>query len=381
MEYSENSLYRVLIVDDLDDNRTLLRLDLEDELPGIYIDEAKNGTDALKKIAENDYTLVLCDLMMPDLDGFEVYKRVKTDPTNFNLPFIFISANQDHNMAVKGLELGAFDFLKKPYDITELILKSRNLCRLKLFYNKQLELLKRVEEANEKLEHSNKQKDEVLRIVSHDMRNPLGNMIGLAQILYEEPEQSKSDLQNIAEIIIRSGENLLGIVNTLLDAARLEAGKISIHYTETNLHDIVAQEVEQFKVAANQKNISLFFDSTLKNELFILDEAKIRQSVANLLSNAIKFTPEKGKISVSIKKTDTTILIEIEDNGIGIKENDLPYLFDKFSSIQRAGTKNERGTGLGLSIVKAFIQLHNGMIHVESTFGKGTKFIISIPTL
>jgi signal transduction histidine kinase len=282
-------------------------------------------------------------------------------------------------MAVKGLELGAFDFLKKPYDITELILKSRNLCRLKLYYNRQLELLTRLEDANIKLEKSNKQKDEVLRIVSHDMRNPLGNMIGLAQILYEEPNQLPDDTQNIAEIIIRSGENLLSIVNTLLDAARLEAGKITIDYAQVDLNTLIEHEIEQFNIAAKQKDIQLRYVSEIKNELFTLDEAKIRQSVANLISNAIKFTPEKGTVTVSLTKSETDLFIKVKDSGIGIADTDIPYLFDKFSIVQRHGTKNERGTGLGLSIVKAFVSLHKGTVTVESEKEKGTEFTIQIP--
>jgi len=376
---SDNSLFRVLIVDDLDDNRTLLRLDLEDELPGIYIDEANNGLNALKMLQHNTYTLVLCDLMMPDIDGFEVYKRAKEIPNNYNLPFIFISANQDRNMAVKGLELGAFDFLKKPYDITELILKSRNLCRLKLFYDKQVHLLSELEETNIKLEESNAQKDEVLRIVSHDMRNPLGNMIGLAQILYDEPEQIPEDIQSISEIIIRSGENLLTIVNTLLDAAQLESGKIQLNLTKTDLIKIIHEEVEQFYYSAKQKQIDLSFVCDLQHAIITIDEPKIRQSIANLISNAIKFTSIDGLVTIVLTYEDSNYSIKVVDDGIGIAEKSLPFIFDKFSSIQRSGTKNERGTGLGLSIVKAFINLHKGKIEVESSVNSGTCFRILLP--
>jgi len=376
---TDNSSFRVLIVDDLDDNRMLLRLDLEDELPGIYIDEANNGLNALEMLRNNNYTLVLCDLMMPDIDGFEVYKRAKEIPHNYNLPFIFISANQDHNMAVKGLELGAFDFLKKPYDITELILKSRNLCRLKLFYDKQVHLLSQLEEANLKLEESNVQKDEVLRIVSHDMRNPLGNMIGLAQILYDEPEQIPEDIQGISEIIIRSGENLLTIVNTLLDAARLESGKIQLNLSETDLIQMIHEEVEQFSYSARQKQIKLTFICELQNAFITIDEPKIRQSIANLISNAIKFTSANGTVTIQLTYDNSNYLIDVLDDGIGIDEKSLPFIFDKFSSFQRTGTKNERGTGLGLSIVKAFINLHNGKIEVKSSVNTGTCFRIYLP--
>jgi signal transduction histidine kinase len=366
-------------VDDLDDNRTLLRLDLEDELPGILVDEARNGTEALQKLKSTNYTLVLCDLMMPDIDGFEVYRETKKMDKNNNLPFIFISANQDQNMAVKGLELGAIDFLKKPYDVSELIFKSRNLCRLKIFSDRQEALLEKLEETNRNLEEINAQKDEVLRIVSHDMRNPLGNMIGLAQILQEDPKQEPEDIQNIAEVMIRSGENLLAIVNTLLDAARIEAGKMDLELREVFLNDLVREEVDQFEYAARQKSISLTYHCKTASCKAQIDEPKIRQSVANLISNALKFTRENGRVWLELSENETHFLLSICDDGIGIEKEKIPFVFEKFSAYQRVGTKNERGTGLGLSIVKAFIQLHGGEVHVDSTPGTGTCFIVSLP--
>lgn len=374
-----NSDFHVLIVDDLDDNRTLLRLDLEDELPGIVVDEARNGTEALQKLKEHNYTLVLCDLMMPDIDGFDVYRESIKISKNSNLPFIFISANQDRNMAVKGLELGAIDFLKKPYDVSELIFKSRNLCRLKIFSDRQEALLLKLEETNRNLEEINAQKDEVLRIVSHDMRNPLGNIIGLAQILLEEPEQEPKDIQNIAEIMIRSGENLLAIVNTLLDAARIEAGKMELELQEVFLDELIREEVEQFSYAARKKSISLTYNRRTEFCKTLIDEPKIRQSLANLISNALKFTRENGHVWIELSDSESHFFISVCDDGIGIEPEKIPFLFDKFSAYQRVGTKNERGTGLGLSIVKAFVQLHGGEVRVESSPGKGSCFIISLP--
>ncbi|TNE73489.1 hybrid sensor histidine kinase/response regulator [bacterium] len=374
-----NNDFHVLIVDDLDDNRTLLRLDLEDELPGLHVDEAQNGFEALEMLEKNRYTLVLCDLMMPDIDGFEVYNRAKEIEMNSNLPFIFISANQDQNMALKGLEIGAIDFLKKPYDVTELILKSKNLCRLKIYSDRQFSLVDKLNETNLHLKELNTQKDEVLRIVSHDMRNPLGNIIGLAQILQEVPDQEPEEIKTIADVMIRSGENLLAIVNTLLDAARLESGKIELQLSDVNLIKIISEEVEQFSYTAKQKNISIRLESPIREAKATIDEPKIRQSIANLISNALKFTQEHGEVIVSLAQDDFDYIITVRDNGIGIDSTQLPFVFEKFSSYQRSGTKNERGTGLGLSIVKAFITLHNGSITVKSESGKGTLFTVRLP--
>lgn len=378
---NENTLFKILIIDDLDDNRTLLRLDLEDELPGVKIEDASNGFEALQLLDKSNFTLVLCDLMMPDMDGFEVYRRCKLNPKNEFLPFIFISANQDQSMAMKGLELGAFDFLKKPYDISELILKSRNLCRLKLFYDKQIDLLQRIEESNLMLEQINEQKDNVLRIVSHDMRNPLGNIIGLAQILSEEPNQPAEEIQSIADIMIRSGESLLSIVNTLLDAAKLESGKVDVNLSMSDLVSLIQSEMVQFDFSAKQKSIKLQFISDLTEANCLFDEPKIRQAIANLLSNAIKFTNENGEISIHLKRLINAYEISVTDTGIGISANQIPVVFEKFSPAQRVGTKNERGTGLGLSIVKAFIQLHKGEISVISKPNVGTTFKIVLPNL
>ena len=381
MEDLSNEDIHLLIVDDLDDNRVLLRLDLEDELPGISIDEADGGKSALAMLEKNQYSVVLCDLMMPEIDGFEVFSRAQEMGIR-ETPFIFVSANQDRNVHEKGLALGAIDFVTKPYDVIELVYKVKNLSRITYYYERQTELNERLEIMNRQLRASNQQKDEVLRIVSHDMRNPLGNMVGLAHLMNEEPDQTPEDIKAMSELMVRAGENLMQIVNTLLDAAKIEAGKISLDFEDVDVVELLCDESEQFNHTAQQKGIEIIAcEETGKEHIVLkLDRSKTSQAIDNLISNAIKFSSEGDVIKLSTYEKDENIIIEISDTGIGMNEEQLKTIFEKFSAAHRKGTKNERGTGLGLSIVKSFVEFQNGSVEVESKEGEGSTFRIIFPT-
>lgn len=380
MEDLSNGDIHLLIVDDLDDNRVLLRLDLEDELPGISIDEADGGKSALELLEKNRYSVVLCDLMMPEIDGFEVFTRAREMGIK-ETPFIFISANQDRSVQEKGLKLGAIDFVTKPYDVVELVHKVKNLSRITYYYERQTELNERLEVMNRQLRASNQQKDEVLRIVSHDMRNPLGNMVGLAHLMNEEPDQSPEDIKGMSELMVRAGENLMQIVNTLLDAAKIEAGKVSLDFEDVNIADLLCEEREQFSHTAQQKGIEIrTSEETCDKDIVLqLDRSKTSQAIDNLISNAIKFSSEGDVITLSVYKEDDSVVIEVSDTGIGMNDDQLKTIFEKFSEAHRKGTKNERGTGLGLSIVKSFVEFQNGTVEVSSEEGKGSTFRLVFP--
>lgn len=374
----QNDDISILIIDDLSDNRILLRLDLEDELEGIRVDEASNGKEALKLIKENEYSVILCDLMMPEMDGFEVYMKV-IKMGYPNLPFIFVSANQDRTVFVKGLEIGAIDFVTKPYDVIELIHKVKNLSKIKFYCDKQEKLLHQLEVKNQQLRESNLQKDEVLRIVSHDMRNPLGNIIGLASIMLEEPDQTPEDISSMADVVMKSGENLMDIVNTLLDVAKIEAGKVEISKSLIDVKSLIDEACEQFLFSAQKKLITLDHLCELSSVLLKTDPPKFKQIIGNLLSNAIKFTSSKGSITVSTYVEKNDVIIKITDTGIGISDDEQKWIFEKFSAAQKTGTMNEKGTGLGLSIVKSFVELLNGTIEVTSKVNKGSTFTLRFP--
>ena len=379
---TEITSINVLIVDDLPDNRTLLRLDLEDEIDGISVEEAASGFEALDLIRDNEYDVVVCDLMMPGMDGIEVMEQTqKMLGESATLPFVFISANKQKESQIKALKYGAIDYLTKPYDLYELINKVKNLAFVKRLNNSLQKANHQLEHSNEHLRDLNQQKDEVLRIESHDMRNPLNNIIGLSNVLKEEGPESAADLRFIANVIERNAETLLTLVNSLLEVARIESGSITVESEKTNVSDLIEEVAGDFEALAKKKNLQVRLPSGGRSVHATLDGPKIKQVLGNLFSNAVKFSTPGGKISISsgVGIEDGKLFIRISDSGIGIPEDMMPHLFKKFSKAQRKGTNKERGTGLGLSIVKRFMDLHEGEVTVQSTEGKGTVFTLWFP--
>lgn len=375
----------ILIVDDLADNRTLLRLDLEDELPNVKVTEAANGPQALEELQEGSFSVVICDLMMPEMDGFTVFKKADELLDAADLPpFVFLSANKQKEVAQEGLKIGAIDYLTKPYELPELIYKVRNLAKIKQLTDNLQASKKQLSKANDRLESLNHEKDEMLKIVSHDMRNPLNNIIGLASLLNTE-ETTPEEVTRMSEIIERSGEKLLNLVNSLLDVAKIESGAIQVNYSEFNLRDQICGVIESEQMLADKKNLELKLnvpDETVKVKL---DKPKLDQILGNLLSNAIKFTKPGGTIKFTTElheeddKAYPGITIAVKDTGIGIPEEMQQHIFKKFGSHQRKGTDSEEGSGLGLSIVKHFVEIQGGTISVESEVDKGSEFTVRFP--
>jgi len=381
----ENAQMSLLIVDDLADNRMLLHLDLEDELAGVKIDEATGGKQALQLICENDYSVVICDFMMPEMDGFELFEEVKTRCTLNNMPpFIFLSANKQKEVAEQGLRIGAMDFMTKPYDLVELIFKIKNLARIKLLNDSLKESKAHMAEVNKKLEQLNREKDDMLRIVSHDMRDPLNSIQGLSSLI-KNRDYKQDDIPEFGEIIHRSSEKLLTLVNTILEMSKIESGNLKIENKEANISKILDDIVQNFEVKAVQKNIQLTCKKPDRPVSFFTDATRFDQIVNNLVSNALKFTESGGRVDIKLEKISENhssphksngFRVAIKDSGIGIPQEMMPTLFDKFSKNQRYGTQKEEGNGLGLYIVKQLTELLGATIEVESTEGRGTTFTL-----
>jgi len=242
-------------------------------------------------------------------------------------------------------------------------------------------LEKLVLEQSRTLVASDSQKDEIIRIVSHDIRSPLTGIVNLSALFKEDsvannPEQVKE----YGAIIQQSARTILSLVNDILDLSRLESGKILLHKEKTNLKALLDRLTETFLPNVLTKGIKLVQDyDSLANVTLEVDQTKLLQALSNLLANAIKFTEKGGEVRIKGKAFDDRVEMRIEDTGIGIEKDQLPKIFEKFSSHQRSGTGGEKGTGLGLSIAKELITIHGGTIQVESEVGKGTTFIITLP--
>jgi len=382
-------LIRVLIIDDLEDNRTLLRLDLEDELDDIEVEEASGGEEGIRMLLNRKFSVVICDLMMPGTDGFAVFKKINNELEASEVPpFIFISANKQKEVVERGLELGAIDFLTKPYELNELINKVRNLARIQSLNESLKQSQTSLSEANKRLNKVNKEKDEMLKVVSHDMRNPLNNIIGMASMLREESRQQQEldtgEVAHMGTMIERNGYKLLDLVTSLLDVAKLESGNLEVKFEETDVARLVRNSVDSIEVLAYNKNLELIADLPDENIYYPMDESMMDRALGNLISNSIKFTSEGGQVWVKLhvkkeRKKYPAIQIEVQDNGIGIPEEKQKEIFKKFGSYQRKGTGEEAGSGLGLSNASKFVELQGGTITVSSEQGQGSTFLIEMP--
>lgn len=242
-------------------------------------------------------------------------------------------------------------------------------------------LEKLVLEQSRTLVASDSQKDEIIRIVSHDIRSPLTGIVNLSQLFQEDSIASDPErIKEYGAIIQQSARTILSLVNDILDLSRLESGKIILHKDSTNAYDLLNTLVETFLPNAITKEIKIIQDyESLKDVTLNVDKTKILQALGNFVANALKFTPKGGEIRIKGQLKGDKVEIRIEDTGIGIEKDQIPKIFEKFSSHQRSGTGGEKGTGLGLSIAKELITIHGGTIDVESEVGKGTSFIITLP--
>ncbi|MFW5799497.1 MAG: ATP-binding protein [Spirochaetota bacterium] len=238
-----------------------------------------------------------------------------------------------------------------------------------------------LEKKNKELEELNALKTEYISIASHDLRSPISQIVGLAQLLIRSKKYSLNDKQkSIVEKIIGSAEFQLSLVSDILDITRVETGNMKIEKELTDINALVEQCVENLKDLAVNKGIDININPLEELRLIKLDSLKIKQVINNLVGNAVKFTNEGGRIDVSIFIEDSSLVVSVKDTGIGIDKEKQKDIFQKFSKNRQKGTMGEKGTGLGLSICKKMVELHGGTIGLESEYGKGSEFYFKIPT-
>ncbi|NMF59750.1 sensor histidine kinase [Pseudanabaena yagii] len=358
---------RLLIVDDVPDNLFLVRTILEEE--GYEIIAASNGHEALKIIESEPIDLVLLDVMMPLMDGYEVTRRIRAMKDLPFIPILLITA-YDRANAVKGLDLGADEFIRKPIEADELLARVRSLLRLK--------------HSIAERDRIDRQRQDFVSRLTHDLRTPLvaaDRMLGLLQdgVLGEISPQIGEALT----IMGRSNRNLLEMVNKLLDVYRYESGSKTINLQPLNLQELLEQVVEELKPIAISKNLELIAElnqtATVKG-----DRLELLRVFNNLIGNALKFT-EVGKVHVSLKLAQneahqSEAIIAIADTGAGIPIDEQPFLFQRF----RQGNHQKQGSGLGLYLSHYIISAHDGKILVKSPnldTQQGSTFFVHLPII
>ncbi len=357
---------RLLIVDDVPDNLFLVRTILEEE--GYEIITSSNGQDALKIIESEPPDLVLLDVMMPVMDGYEVTRRIRGMKDLPFIPILLLTA-YDRANAVKGLDLGADEFIRKPIEADELLARVRSLLRLK--------------HSIAERDRIDRQRQDFVSRLTHDLRTPLvaaDRMLGLLQdgVLGEiSPE-----IREALTIMGRSNHNLLEMVNKLLDVYRYESGSKTINLQPLNLQELIDQVVQELKPIAISKNLELsadLNDIADGNTQVKGDRLELLRVFNNLIGNALKFT-DSGSVHVSLKLDASEAVIAIADTGAGIPLEEQPFLFHRF----RQGNHQKQGSGLGLYLSHYIINAHNGKILVKSPnldSQQGSTFFVHLPII
>lgn len=366
----EMKKHRVLIVDDVLDNLQVISNILAEK--DVEISFATDGIQALETIRNFNPDLILLDINMPGMDGLEVCSKIVNDPVFKEIPVIFLTARSETEDIIKGFETGAVDYITKPFNATEVLVRVFNHLNLK----NAKDIIRR---QNDQLRELNAMKDKFFSIVAHDIKNPVSLFITTAQYIHEnfdsfEPGEAKGFL----EVIYSSSQRLMDLINNLLQWSKSQSGRMDVRPSEINLFEIAKGTFQAVTDLAVNKNIDLVNDINQDTYAYA-DENMIFAVIRNLVSNAIKYTPKGGKIVLFSEDLGAFTRISVKDNGVGIKNQDLEKLFRIDVNFFTPGTENEQGTGLGLILCKEFVTKNNGSIRVESIPGIGSTFMVDLP--
>ncbi|MDZ4163546.1 MAG: ATP-binding protein [Smithellaceae bacterium] len=397
----------ILLVDDNPKNLDVLVAILDD--PAYCLVRVNSRQAALRALMKQEFALILLDVQMPEMDGFETARVIKQRELFRTTPIIFLTAvGRDQSHVFEGYSAGAVDYLAKPFE--PLILKAKVAFFIELFKKeKQLDTMNRelaraqasLQEAIERLNLQNRElaaarcqadaasqaKSDFLANMSHELRTPLNSIIGFSEILADHLFGGLNlRQQTYVDNIHGSGRHLLSLINDILDLSKVEAGSMALEPSMFSLRTVLESSVVMLQEKAFKHSIDLRLELAPEAAGTIeADERKLKQILFNLLSNAVKFTNDGGRVTLRARRVgmadaQCAIEISVEDTGIGIKEEDAPRLFQAFSQVHSTGYNKEyEGTGLGLALTKRLVELHGGKIWMESELGRGSTFTFTLP--
>ncbi|HEX3053951.1 MAG TPA: hybrid sensor histidine kinase/response regulator [Aggregatilineaceae bacterium] len=368
---------RILIVDDTPANLRLLGGILKAH--GYEVYEAVNGTTALQMVDTCAPDLIMLDILMPDMDGYEVCERLKATKSTQYIPIMFISALSDTDGIVKAFTMGGVDYVTKPFQPREVLARVANQITV-VNQRRQIEIQR--EQDRQHFELIDKLKQQFVNTATHDLKNPLNVIIGYAELLDEETDESCQApfFKDAIENIRRSVGKIRLLVTDMLDLAQIEAG-IRLTLEPMSLAFFLDTALQGFSVLAQKKQIELVITLPAEEVTVPICAHQMERAVSNLVSNAIKYTPEGGRVEVSGVSNGEYVLIKVRDTGLGIPEEDMPHLFEAFYRVGNMEHHKIEGTGLGLTAVKSIVDQHQGQIIVESEPGKGSLFCVKLPLI
>lgn len=374
--------YKILVVDDVQSNVLLLKALLGRERFGIVY--AMSGMEALEKVKSEHPDLILLDVMMPDMDGFEVAGHLKVEPEYAEIPIIFLTALNDSASVVRGFQLGANDFISKPFRREELLIRVEH--QLSLVDARRI-ILRQTEELRKTIAG----RDKLYSVIAHDLRSPMASIKMLCNTIMMSIDQQTvpADVFEMFEMTNRTAEEVFSLLDNLLKWTKSQLGKLSNVPQTIDMVGLIDGVIEVFKPIAGSKSISLKLDSVVESVHVTVDIEMIKSVVRNLISNAIKFSHKDTTVVIRVKvqdvedenktENDKEVLVTVSDSGCGIKKEDQEKLLNEATHFTTFGTDSEEGSGLGLLLCKDFVSKNHGRLWFTSEEGVGSNFNFTIP--
>lgn len=366
----------ILIVDDTPDNLYLLSAMLTQH--GYEVRSAINGPVALMTTKVELPDLILLDINMPKMNGYEICEHLQSNEQTREIPVIFLSAFNEAIDKVKAFRSGGVDYITKPFQVEEVLVRVEHQLTL---YRMKIELQQARAEAVKALEQEkelNRLKSEFVAMISHDFRTPLTSIQGFADLLRQNHQTLAPEVQDrYFDKIDTAVEHLLRLLNEVLLIGSIEAHKVQYQPIATDLEKFCRDLIESLHLSANSQ-LPIYINCTGDCTQVKLDQTLLQQILSNLLSNAIKYSLNQKPIQFRLHCQIDQITVQVQDQGIGIPADCLPHIFDAFyrcNNVDRI-----KGTGLGLAVVKKCVEVHQGQIQVNSQEGAGTTFTVTLPT-
>ena len=365
--------FKLLVFDDVQTNVLLLKALLGKEGYGILV--ANNGQEALEVIRNENPDLILLDVMMPGMDGFEVAERLKSEEFRCEIPIIFLTALDDTQSIVNGFKLGVGDFISKPFRKEELMVRIKH--QLSLVAARRI-----IEEKNEELRKTIAGRDKMYSVIAHDLRSPMASMKMLLNTIMMSVEKDKidPDIFDMLEMSNKTSEEVFSLLDNLLKWTKSQLGKLTVIPQKLDISGLADGVVEVMNSVAEVKHIKLI--RTDHESFFVyVDIEMIKSILRNLISNAVKFSNPDSEIKVGIKAEDGKVIVSVTDSGKGIKKEDQHKLLKDSTHFTTYGTNSEEGSGLGLLLCRDFARKNGGELWFESEENLGSVFSFSLPQL
>jgi len=364
---------RILVVDDQEPFLKLYKRFFHKT--NYHIDTTTRADEVIKLIENGEkYDLIVLDVMMPILSGYEVCRLIRKKYDLFEMPVLFLTARRESEDLIQGFTCGGNDYVTKPFEPSELLARTETLVRLKKLYD-----------SNNLLNNELKERNKFLQMNIHDLKNPLTSIMVLTSVVQKELDDENENNNNL-KVIQNSSEYMLSLVNQILEVTSLENQEINLNFDNEKIDDLISQVIDLLRPQANQKTQSFIIKRQYsESPIVYVDSEKIIRTISNIVGNAIKFSPQSSTINISTKLCNTNdnsnVIIEISDNGPGFTESDRKMVFNRFGRFTARPTAGEASTGLGLLIAKQLIEANNGQIWLDDDYRNGSKFVIKIPII